>query len=1031
MGHHAPVAATCTKGQFCIRCGQEIKKALGHTGPAATCTTAKVCTRCGKTVEAALGHNPGPAATCIKAQTCTRCGTVLVKNTNQHVKKNNATCTEASVCKYCGAQIQAKLGHNPGSAATCTTPQTCKRCGMTLAAKLDHLPSATATCTTASTCLRCGVTIQKALGHNPGPAATCIKAQTCTRCGKVLVKNTNQHVKKNNATCTEASVCKYCGAQIQAKLGHNPGSAATCTTPQTCKRCGMTLAAKLDHLPSATATCTTASTCLRCGVTIQKALGHEKGTAATCTKAQTCLRCGKILQKATGHTPGAAATCTTPSTCTKCGYIIKAKADHVYAPATCTAPETCVNCGDKLGLALGHQPGAAATCTSDQICSRCFAVLEEKTDHDYSSTPTSYDSNANGHSAVYKCKNCTATKTDAQVEHTVGTWTDNGKGAHEGTCTVCNYKVTKLHSFDSNNKCVDCGATQQVNCEHNWVIKNNSIEHWEECSKCNVTKDGSLASHNVARWIDNGDNTHSGTCTTCNYKQTFSHSFSGNTCTKCGATQVALCDHNWLAKSDSIKHWEECSKCGITKDGSLGSHNITTWTNIGNEEHEGTCTVCNYKVTEGHNYDDNGMCADCGATKQCEHSWVTKNDPTTHWEECSKCGITKDGSTGDHNVTTWTDNGKGAHSGTCTVCNYKVTKLHNYNNNNICADCGAIKQTDCEHNWVMKSDSTTHWEECSKCEITKEESIENHNVTTWTDNGKGSHEGTCTVCNYKVTKTHNYGNNNTCTDCGAIKQTECEHNWITKKDSAKHWEECDKCGITKDGSTEDHKVTTWGNNGDGTHSGLCTVCNYKVTEIHNYGVDNKCTDCGTTKPDEQCEHDWKQKSDNKYHWDECTKCGSIKDKEEHTVTKWEDNGDGTHSGTCTVCGYKITENHSNGTSKNCDKCNYIVKEDDGNNSGNQDGNNNGNQGGNNNGNQGGNNNGNQSGNNNGNQSGNNNGNQTGNNNENQAGNNNANNTNSGKELPNTGKKTVIISVIGLTTLFGTSIVGIKKYKDIV
>ena len=79
----------------------------------------------------------------------------------------------------------------------------------------------------------------------------------------------------------------------------------------------------------------------------------------------------------------------------------------------------------------------------------------------------------------------------------------------------------------------------------------------------------------------------------------------------------------------------------------------------------------------------------------------------------------------------------------------------------------------------------------------------------------------------------------------------------------------------------------------------------------------------------------------------------------------------------------------------------------------------------------GNNNGNQGGNNNGNQSGNNNGNQTGNNNENQAGNNNANNTNSGKELPNTGKKTVIISVIGLTTLFGTSIVGIKKYKDIV
>ena len=44
--------------------------------------------------------------------------------------------------------------------------------------------------------------------------------------------------------------------------------------------------------------------------------------------------------------------------------------------------------------------------------------------------------------------------------------------------------------------------------------------------------------------------------------------------------------------------------------------------------------------------------------------------------------------------------------------------------------------------------------------------------------------------------------------------------------------------------------------------------------------------------------------------------------------------------------------------------------------------------------------------------------------------NNNNNSNAKKPLPNTGKKTVIISIIGLTTLFGTSIVGIKKYKDI-
>ena len=769
----------------------------------------------------------------------------------------------------------------------------------------------------------------EALGHNYSPAS-CTTPRKCTRCGETSGSALG-HIKGPAATCTTAQKCTRCEEVIQAALGHNPGKEATCVTPQRCTRCDIVLAkATGKHIAKSEATCTTASVCKICGVKISDALDHNY-SPASCTAPRKCTRCGETSGSALGHSKGPSATCTTAQKCTRCGEIIQA--------------------------ALGHTNGPAATCTSDQICTKCGIVVKAKTGHSYSSTPTSYNSNANGHTAVYKCQNCTETKTDAQAAHTVDTWNDNGNNTHSGTCEVCDYTVTKTHNYDSNDKCIDCGATTQTGCEHNWVIKNNSTEHWEECSECNITKDDSIATHNVSRWIDEGDGTHSGTCTTCNYKQTFSHSFSGNTCTKCGATQTTVCEHDWGMKSNINEHWEECNKCSITKDGSLGNHNVVTWADKGNGAHEGTCITCNYKVTRTHNYGDDDKCIDCGATKQIE----------------------------------------------------------------------------CEHNWTMKNDSTKHWQECSKCNITKEESIENH-VMTWIDKGDGTHEGTCIVCNYEITKIHNYGDNNKCTDCGVTKPEEvCEHSWITKNNLTEHWQECAKCNMTKLGSLKSHNVTSWINKKNGTHAGTCTVCTYMVTAPHDF-TSGICAECYAKEEEEQeCNHEWNIKANENKHWQECTKCGITKDNsnENHNIKIWTDNGDGTHTGTCTVCSYEITENHSNGTSKNCDKCNYIVKENDGNNSGNQDGNNNGNQGGNNNGNQSGNNNGNQGGNNNGNQSGNNNGNQTGNNNENQAGNNNANNTNSGKTLPNTGKKTVIISVIGLTTLFGTSIVGIKKYKDIV
>ena len=1063
-------------------------KATGHVkGPAATCTTSQICNKCGKVLQAAYKHNYSPA-TCTKPKKCTRCG-ATTGSALGHTWVD-ATCTTAKHCTRCGETERAPYGHNPGPAATCTTPQTCKRCGKVLQAALGHESDGGATCTKASTCKKCGKVLQTRKEH-VFKDATCTEPETCINCGikqgsaaghswtangciqtcSKCKQQTGSHqlarVQGKEPTCESAGYsdyikCKYCDYYSQPKTtipakGHNytnliGGTTAGCE--YACTRCNSITnkAHEVETIPGKTPTClqegySESTRCKKCKTVLKKAQVLSKkehsytvatGTADGASGCKwRCANCNATTTKS--HklygVQGKAASCTADgwSSYTKCGYcsycatekkVIPATGHTKGPAATCTTAQKCTVCNAIITNATGHTKGPAATCITDQICTKCKVVIQARTGHDYSDTPTSYNKNVNGHTPIYKCTNCTSTKSDSQEAHTVNSYTDNGNGTHSGTCTVCSYTVTKAHE-DSSGTCTVCGATTGTTCEHTWVTKSNSTDHWEECSLCNITKTGSVENHNVAAYRDNGDNTHSGTCTVCNYVINEYHNYGSNhTCTRCGATETTTCEHKWVMKSNSLEHWEECSECNITKEGSLENHNITTWTDNGDETHSGICTVCNSKATQTHNY-TGGTCTECGAVSSadCEHNWVMKSDREEHWKECDKCHITQKDTVENHKITTWENNGDETHSGTCTVCNYKKTDTHNFKDG-ICTECKVDEDSACIHDWKFKSNPVEHWEECTKCYYTKDNSLESHIITKWEDKGNNTHSGICTKCNYVVTAKHDY-ENGICTKCGAKEgdQEVCKHDWVLKNNKDGHWQECNKCKLVQEETVEKHTITSYGDNGDGTHIGKCQICGYSVTNKHNF-KNGTCTECGTIDSN-YCDHIWGSNSNKDEHWQECKKCHLVQTgtTEAHNVKEWNDNGDGTHSGTCTVCGYKITENHSNGTSKNCDKCNYIVKEDDGNNSGNQDGNNNGNQGGNNNGNQGGNNNGNQSGNNN--------GNQTGNNNENQAGNNNANNTNSGKELPNTGKKTIIISVIGLTTLFGTSIVGIKKYKDIV
>ena len=590
--------------------------------------------------------------------------------------------------------------------------------------------------------------------------------------------------------------------------------------------------------------------------------------------------------------------------------------------ATCEKPATCPQCGYQTGSALGHKfvrfnVGSGDGCVVQMGCQRCGCINQVNFGN-HKWAYGSYFNNGTKCMVKMRCQRCGIIRTLSR-EHTYVTKYDETN--HWEACSRCGVIKTdskEEHMYDENGKC-KCGVTKQAEetCEHEYATKYDATNHWEECSKCGFIKADSIAEH---AYDENGK---------C----------------KCGATKQAeeTCEHEYATKYDATNHWEECSKCGFIKANSIAEHA----------------------------YDENGKCK-CGATKQteetCEHTYTTKQDETYHWEECSKCGFIKADSIAEH---AYDENGKckcGAikqaeetceheyvtkydetnHWETCSKCGFiKANSIaeHAYDENGKCK-CGATKQTEetCEHTYTTKQDETYHWEECSKCGFIKADSIAEH---AYDENGKckcGATKQTEEICEHEyVTKydatnhweecskcgfikvdsiaEHAYDENGKC-KCGAIKQAEetCEHEYVTKYDETNHWEECSKCKGIKTNSKEEHKGIKWIDEGNETHSGTCSICKFKLKEEHSY-ANGKCTKCGAkeSSENETCEHNYVEKHDETYHWEECLKCNALKKEtlQTHKYQEYTDNKNGTHTTTCTICGYKLTEEHL----EECEKCN--------------------------------------------------------------------------------------------------------------
>lgn len=381
--------------------------------------------------------------------------------------------------------------------------------------------------------------------------------------------------------------------------------------------------------------------------------------------------------------------------------------DAAVSPATVT-----VSCQHTYGgwteAADGHQ----------HVCSKCGKVVTESHTYGDWSVRTSSTCVTPG-VQERTCTVCGAVDTQPLplADHTYGSWTSSGEN-HTRTCQIagCGHTETEAHSFGTTP--VD---TRNPDCANDGYNK-------YQCDKCDATKTVPIPStgdHNYADWVNNGDGTHTGTCTGCH-------------------TETKTEDHSWgdwavetasTCTTQGVKK-RTCSKCGAfeTQPLPLADHTYNSiWTDCGDGlNHKHSCTVCHgQEVTQPHSWDSGRVTTE-----------PTCSTPGVRTRACTGCNAVKTESipaTGVHSLESLVNNGDGTHTGTCSVCNTTVSVLHSY-------DAGYV------------FDDEVHWVKCA-CGEKDPQSEEAHSFTISgtilekpTTVKEGKQEKFC-VCGAKTTVT--------------------------------------------------------------------------------------------------------------------------------------------------------------------------------------------------------------------------------------------------------------------------------------
>lgn len=368
--------------------------------------------------------------------------------------------------------------------------------------------------------------------------------------------------------------------------------------------------------------------------------------------------------------------------------------------------------------------------------------------------------------------------------------------------------------------------------------------------------------------------------------------------------------------TDSNKHWKVCPDCQENVLEAAHSYDYTT----------GKCKDCGYECM--HNYE--------GA--KWEHDDAEHPAEGFHWRHCTICNYSSEHVSHQtaNEITPVAVNGRLVWTCECGLVIQEVTCLHLedkyvYMDNEgsathkiTCGDCGETVNEKENHHFVGGK--------CSFCGAEESASTDCQHPGTWIAKptaDKAKHEYYCGVCGELAmqgyTEDHTYDlETHTCI-CGVrdpeagVDPSTCEHKGTRTPESCgdlTHAYRCDDCGQLIPGSLVNHGYKCM-DNGDGTHSWLCTVCKAEDPdydpwqhEAHSWVEENgieKCGKCGAVKPVDptpECDHpgtklSWTDNQDGETHAVFCNGCGTTIDKAAaHT---WEND-------VCKFCRAQKTEN---------------------------------------------------------------------------------------------------------------------------
>ena len=284
----------------------------------------------------------------------------------------------------------------------------------------------------------------------------------------------------------------------------------------------------------------------------------------------------------------------------------------------------------------------------------------------------------------------------------------------------------------------------------------------------------------------------------------------------------------------------------------------------------GYCRTCvNGEWSGEHNYpatpDQNGnyICASCGTAESCPHTtWEWKSiDDETHQKHCLSpaCDVLF-GTAEAHKITYTTD--AETHTAVCSDCGYTAEpEAHRWGDavstatctepgteTRTCLICGYIdthevgpKGHSTQGSW--EANASGHWQQCRVCGLEIEGTLEQHRYSRY------GAEWYCDVCDFehsracdgevKATQLDKTSHQWACSGCSLIHGTE-HHDALGENGS------CSVCGYVPAHDCAAN-ARDFHDNGNGTHTGTCSICGKSVTQAHDtLGLGGGCSVCGYT-----------------------------------------------------------------------------------------------------------------------------------------------------------------------------------------